>query len=76
MCNLRRSERLTRLDERERLITAMHVDVLQDLFAATLELDRLLLRSTSGQRPRLESAIDSVSRAIRLLREAVRPPDQ
>ena len=75
VCNLRRSERLTRLDERERLITAMHVDVLQDLFAATLELDRLLLRATSGQRPRLESAIDSVSRAIRLLREAVRPPE-
>lgn len=75
VCNLRRSERLTRLDERERLITAMHVDVLQDLFAATLELDRLLLRATSGQRPRLESAIDSISRAIRLLREAVRPPE-
>ena len=76
VCNLRSSERLTRLDERERLITAMHVDVLQDLFAATLELDRLLLRATAGQRPRLESAIDSVGRAIRLLREAVRPPDQ
>ncbi len=52
----------------------MHVDVLQDLFSATLQLDRVLLRATTGQRPQIESAIDSVGRAIQALREAVKPP--
>ena len=74
VCNLRRSERLAQLDERERLIHAMHVDVLQDLFSATLQLDRLLLRATTSQRPQIESTIDSVGRAIQALRDAVRPP--
>jgi PAS domain S-box-containing protein len=74
VCNLRRSERLAQLDERERLIHAMHVDVLQDLFSATLQLDHLLLRAAAGQRPQIESAIDSVNRAIQVLRDAGRPP--
>lgn len=74
VCNLRRSERLAQLDERERLIHAMHVDVLQDLFSASLQLDRVLLRATTSQRPQIESAIDSVGRAIQALRDAVRPP--
>lgn len=75
ICNLRRSERLAHLEERERLVRAMHVGALQDLFAASLELDGLLLRSTPAQRPKLEAAVDSISHAIQVLREALNPRD-
>ncbi|WP_395656682.1 PAS domain-containing protein [Nocardioides sp.] len=74
VCNIRRSERLARIDERERLLDKMHSDVLQDLFAATLELDRLLPRAGATQLAGLETARETVVRAIGTLREVVKPP--
>ncbi|WP_395695524.1 PAS domain-containing protein [Nocardioides sp.] len=74
VCNIRRSERLARLEERERLLDAVHSEVLQDLFAASLELDRVLLRAGPGLLPRLEAARETVGRAIGTLREVVKPP--
>lgn len=74
VCNIRRSERLARVEERERLLNTMHSEVLQDLFATTLELDRLLSRAGPHLQPRIEAARESVGRAIGTLREVVRPP--
>ena len=71
VCNIRRSERLTRLEERERVIEAVHSDVLQDLFAASLQIDRALPRTTPTLRPRLEHALDGIGRAMRTLRDVV-----
>lgn len=73
LCHLRHSERLTRIQERERLLEAMHADVLQDLFAASLAVDHLRTRAAESARPRLELARDAIGRAIETLREAVRP---
>lgn len=74
VCNIRRSERLARVEERERLLEAVHSEVLQDLFATTLELDRLLSRAGPHLQPRIDAARDSVARAIATLREVVKPP--
>lgn len=73
LCHLRHSERLTRIQERERLLEAMHAEVLQDLFAAALSVDHLRTRASASARPRLELARDAISRAIETLREAVSP---
>ena len=46
-------------------------EVPQDLFATTLELDRLLSRAGPHLQPRIDAARDSVARAIATLREVV-----
>lgn len=73
VCNIRRSERLTRIEERERLLEAVHSEVLQDLFAAALELDRALTRAAPPSASRIETARDAVGRAMETLREVVKP---
>ena len=73
VCNIRRSERLARLEERERILEAVHSEVLQDLFAAALELDRALMHATPSSAARIEAAHDAVGRAMHTLREVVKP---
>ena len=73
VCNIRRSERLARLEERERILEAVHSEVLQDLFAAALELDRALAHTTSSSAARIHAARDDVGRAMETLREVVKP---
>ncbi len=73
VCNIRRSERLARIEERERLLEAVHSLVLQDLFAAELDLDRALTRTSAPSAARIEAARDAVARAMGNLREVVRP---
>jgi PAS domain S-box-containing protein len=71
VCNIRRSERLARLEERERILEAVHSEVLQDLFAAALELDRAMtLAHPSAER--IDAARECVGRAMETLREVVR----
>ncbi len=73
VCNIRRSERLARIEERERLLEAVHSEVLQDLFAAVLELDRALTRAAPPIAARIDVARDAVGRAMGTLREVVKP---
>ncbi len=73
VCNIRRSERLAHIEERERLLEAVHSEVLQDLFAAVLELDRALTRAAPPIAARIDVARDAVGRAMGTLREVVRP---
>jgi PAS domain S-box-containing protein len=73
VCNIRRSERLARIEERERLLEAVHSQVLQDLFAAALELDRALTRATPLTAARIDVAREAVGRAMDNLREVVKP---
>lgn len=73
VCNMRRSERLARLEERERILEAVHSEVLQDLFAAALELDRALTHAAPSSAARIDAARDGVGRAIATLREVVKP---
>ena len=73
VCNIRRSEHLTRLEERERILEAVHSEVLQDLFAASLELDRALVHATPLSAARIHAARDAAGRAIEALREVLKP---
>jgi PAS domain S-box-containing protein len=73
VCNIRRSERLARIEERERLLEAVHSEVLQDLFAAELELDRALTRAAPPSAARIDVARTAVGRALETLREVVKP---
>ncbi|HEU5036807.1 MAG TPA: PAS domain-containing protein [Nocardioides sp.] len=73
VCNIRHSERLARIEERERLLEAVHSDVLQDLFAAVLELDRALTRAAPPSAARIEEARDAVDRAMTTLRDVAKP---
>ena len=73
VCNIRRSERLARIEERERILEAVHSEVLQDLFAAELELDRALTRAAPPVAPRIAAAREDVARAMSILREVVKP---
>ena len=73
VCNIRRSERLARIEERERLLEAVHSEVLQDLFAAELELDRALTRAAPPSAARIDAARTAVGRALETLREVVKP---
>jgi PAS domain S-box-containing protein len=73
VCNIRRSERLARLEERERILDAVHSEVLQDLFAAALELDRALTHAAPSSAARIDAARDAVGRAMQTLREVVKP---
>jgi PAS domain S-box-containing protein len=73
VCNIRRSERLARLEERERILETVHSEVLQDLFAAALELDRALAHAAPPSAARIHNSRDAVSRAMRTLREVVKP---
>ena len=73
VCNIRRSERLARIEERERLIEAVHSEVLQDLFVAELELDRALTRAAPSSAARIDAARDALARAMETLREVVKP---
>jgi PAS domain S-box-containing protein len=73
VCNIRRSERLARLEERERILEAVHSEVLQDLFAAALQLDRALAHATPSSAARIHAARDAVGRAMETLREVLKP---
>jgi signal transduction histidine kinase len=73
VCNIRRSVRLARLEERERFLEAVHSEVLQDLFSAALGLDRLLVDAAPSNAARLQAALDTLGRAMDTLREVVKP---
>ncbi len=73
VCNIRRSERLARLEERERILEAVHSEVLQDLFAAALAIDRAFKDAAPSSAAQIDAARDVVGRAIQTLREVVRP---
>ena len=73
VCNIRRSERLARLEERERILDAVHSEVLQELFAAALELDRAMTHAAPSSAARIDAARDGVGRAMETLREVVKP---
>jgi PAS domain S-box-containing protein len=73
VCNIRRSERLTRLEERERILEAVHSEALQDLFAASLELDRALAHAAPSSAARIDAARDAIGLAMECLREVVKP---
>ena len=72
VCNIRRSERLARLEERERIREAVHSEVLQDLFAAARELDRAMTLADPPRAERIDAARESVGRAMETLREVVK----
>jgi PAS domain S-box-containing protein len=72
VCNIRRSERLARVEERERILEAVHSEVLQDLFAAALELDLALTHAASADAVRIDTARGAVGRAMETLREVVK----
>jgi|GEM_PF-4575762 len=72
VCNIRRSERLARLEERERILEAVHSEVLQDLFAAALELDRAVPLADPPSAERIDAARECVGRAMETLREVVK----
>ncbi|WP_166785571.1 PAS domain-containing protein [Cryobacterium cryoconiti] len=73
VCNIRRSERLARLEESERIVEAVHSEVLQDLFAAALELDRVLEHEAPSSAARIHAARAAMGRAMETLREFVKP---
>jgi PAS domain S-box-containing protein len=73
VCNLRRSERLTRLRERERISRAAHADVLQTLFSATLDVAAAQGAASPAEQDRLESAGEKIREAIGTLRALVAP---
>ncbi|HEY8301485.1 MAG TPA: PAS domain-containing protein [Jatrophihabitans sp.] len=75
ICNLRHSERLARLRERERLSAAAHADILQILFGATLELTAAELDPANGH-PRVQSANVMVNDALRALRRLLAPDEE
>ena len=72
VCNIRRSERLARLEERERILMAVHSEVLQDLFAAALELDRAATRAAPPGEALINAALEAVRRATETLRQVVK----
>ena len=79
VCEIRRSERLARLEEsasallRRSTVEAVHSEVLQDLFAVALELDRSLTHASpsSVARDRCRSGRRGASHGT--LREVVKP---
>jgi PAS domain S-box-containing protein len=73
VCNIRRSERLARLEERERILETVHSEVLQDLFAAALELEYELEHAAPSSAARIHAARDAMGRAMETLREVVKP---
>ena len=73
VCNIRRSQRLARLEERERILEAVHSEVLQGLYAAALELDRALAHATPSSAARIHAARDAMGHAMETLREVVKP---
>ncbi len=73
VCNIRRSERLARLEERERILEAVHSEALQDLYAAALELDRALAHAAPSSAARIHAARDAIGLAMRTLREVAKP---
>ncbi|MEW1953060.1 PAS domain S-box protein [Terrabacter sp. NPDC080008] len=72
VCNIRHSQRLARLEERERILEAVHSEVLQDLFAAALEIDRALAHATPLSVARIHAARDAVDRAMECLRDVLK----
>lgn len=75
VCNLRHSERLARLRERERLNTRAHAEILQLLFGATLELETAQPQSPH-ERARVDSANAMISNAITALRRLLGPDEE
>jgi PAS domain S-box-containing protein len=73
VCNIRRSERLARLEERERILEAVHSEVLQRLYAAALELDRALAHAGPSSTTRIQAARAAMGHAMETLREVVKP---
>ncbi|KAB7744732.1 PAS domain S-box protein [Nostocoides sp. F2B08] len=73
VCNIRRSERLARLEERERILETVHSEVLQDLYAAALELDRALAHAAPSSAVRIHAAREAIGLAMVVLREVVKP---
>ncbi len=73
VCNIRHSVRLARLEERERIIEAVHSQVLQEMFVAALELDRALVHAAPSIAARIAAAHEAVGRAMATLREVVKP---
>lgn len=71
--NIRRSERLARLEERERILEAVHSEVLQDLYAAALELDRALAHAAPSSTARIHAARETITLAMGILREVAKP---
>jgi PAS domain S-box-containing protein len=73
VCNLRHSERLSRLRERARLSETVHADLLQTLF--TIRLDLAIAQRTAGpiEHARLESAGEKLGSAIVELRRLLAP---
>lgn len=70
--NIRRSERLARLEERQRILEAVHAEVLQDLFAAALELEQVARRSPAPIATAIDAARGALGRATGTLRELVK----
>ncbi|HTZ44555.1 MAG TPA: PAS domain-containing protein [Jatrophihabitans sp.] len=75
VCNLHRSERLARLQERERISQTVHADILQLLYSATLDLDALVSSATAHQHAAIDSATGRIAQAIGQLRALVRAED-
>jgi PAS domain S-box-containing protein len=74
VCNLRHSERLTRLRERTRISEAAHADILQTLFGARLELAVAQRAAASPEEhQRLEAAGEQIGDAIAALRRLLDP---
>jgi PAS domain S-box-containing protein len=74
VCNLRHSERLTRLRERTRISEAAHADILQTLFGARLEVAVAQRAAASPEEhQRLESAGEQIGDAIAALRRLLAP---
>lgn len=69
VCNLRRSERLARLRERERISQAAHANILQTLFSATLDVAAAERMAPPSERDRLQAAGEKIRQAIGTLRE-------
>lgn len=75
VCNLRHSERLARLRERERINQAAHADILQTLFGVTLDLDAAQAAASPAECAYLESAAGKISQATAALRRLLAPDD-
>ena len=73
VCNLRHSERLTRLRERERISRSAHADILQKLFGVTLDLAAAQSTASPAERARLDMATDQIRDAIAALRRLLAP---
>ena len=75
VCNLRHSERLARMRERERLNASAHADILQVLFGASLELAAAGM-DADGAADRVQAADALINDAMRALRRLLAPGEE